>query len=180
MPARKPTSLNSRNTSKELRAEREAAESAMMPKTELSAAVPARLRGRGHTQAAATWKRTVKLFQEVDGKIVTAFDYDLLIKYCLLEEEVIELEDLRKTIRLDWESNRKTANKVKPKDADYEKNSNDDMENSVAQVFILGAKEEVPQPRTDVTEDLRVTAAAVYRLHIPSINDSPSLPECIC
>ena len=118
MPARKPTSLNSRNTSKEQRAEREAAESAMMPKTELSAAVPVRLRGRGHAQAAATWKRTVKLFQEVDGKIVTAFDYDLLIKYCLLEEEVIELEDLRKTIRLDWEANRKTANKVKPKDAE--------------------------------------------------------------
>ena len=72
MPARKPASLVSRNTSKELRAERESGESAMTPKTELSAAVPVRFRGRAHTAAAATWKRIVKLFREVDGKIVTA------------------------------------------------------------------------------------------------------------
>lgn len=122
MPARKPASLVSRNTSKELRAERESGESAMTPKTELSAAVPVRFRGRAHTAAAATWKRIVKLFREVDGKIVTAFDYDLLIKYCLLEEEVIELEGMRKTIKGDWESSANIARKLpKPKDSESAK-----------------------------------------------------------
>jgi hypothetical protein len=69
---------------------------------------------------------------------------------------------------------------VKPKDADYKKYSNEDMEKSVAKIFFLGAKEEAPQPRTDVTEDLRVTATTVYRFHIPGINDAPSFPEYIC
>jgi hypothetical protein len=54
------------------------------------------------------------------------------------------------------------------------------MEKSVAKIFFLGAKEEAPQPRTDVTEDLRVTATTVYRFHIPGINDAPSFPEYIC
>lgn len=114
MPAKKPSTLNSRNTSKEIREERESAEAAMTPKTELTAAVPVRFRGKAHTAAAATWKRIIGLYLEVDGKIVTAFDYDLLIKYCLLEEEVIELAEMRKAIKADWEENTKAAKKIKP------------------------------------------------------------------
>ena len=85
-----------------------------MPKTEISAAVPVRLRGKAHAQAASTWKRIIGLYLEIDGNIVTAFDHDLLIKYCLLEEEVVELEEMRKTIKTDWETNSKQAKKIKP------------------------------------------------------------------
>lgn len=106
--------MNSRNTSKEIRGARESAEDAMTPKTALTAAVPVRLRGKNHAQAAATWKRIIGLYLEIEGKIVTAFDHDLLIKYCLLEEEVIELADMRRTIKEDWETNSKAAKKIKP------------------------------------------------------------------
>jgi hypothetical protein len=114
MPAKKPSSLNSRNTSKQMREERESAEDAMTPKTALTAVVPVRLRGKAHANAASTWKRIIGLYLEVEGKIVTAFDYDLLIKYCLLEEEVVELAEMRKTIKSDWESQEKSAKKIKP------------------------------------------------------------------
>ena len=86
----------------------------MMPKTLLTAAVPVRLRGRAHTLAAAVWKRTVSLYLELEGDIVTAFDYDLLVKYCLLEEEMVELEVMRGQIKIDWETNAKAAKKIKP------------------------------------------------------------------
>lgn len=114
MPASKPSSLNSRNASKAQLDARESAESALTPKTAITAAVPARLRGTTHAQAAATWKRVINLYLETEGKIITAFDQDLLIKYCLLEEELIELEKLRKQIKEDWEANNKTAKKIKP------------------------------------------------------------------
>lgn len=114
MPAKKPLILNTRNTDKQTLADRASAESAMTPKTALTAALPTRLRGKAHLHSASTWKRTINLYLEIEGKIVTAFDYDLLIKYCLLEEEVIELEEMRKTIKADWESNSKQAKKIKP------------------------------------------------------------------
>ncbi len=114
MPAPKPTSLNSRNASKAQLDARKSAETALMPKTAITAAIPARLRGAAHTQAAATWKRVIGLYLETEGKIITAFDQDLLIKYCLLEEELIELEKLRKQIKDDWEAQSKAAKKIKP------------------------------------------------------------------
>lgn len=65
----------------------------MEPIEELTVSPPAGL--KGHKHAAATWKRLVKLYSETDGKIVTAFDADLLVKYCLLEEECVALESIR-------------------------------------------------------------------------------------
>jgi hypothetical protein len=84
------------------------------PKTLLKASVPTRLRGRDHTYAAGTWCWAIKIYAEVEGTLATAFDQPLLEKYCLLEEQVIELEKLRKTIREDWESSSKAAKKIKP------------------------------------------------------------------
>jgi phage terminase small subunit len=112
MPARKPLSLSARNESKAVRQHRSAAESAMTPRTTLSLSAPSVL--RGHARAIATWKRLVGLYQELEGTIATAFDEDLLIKYCLLEEEVVELAEMRKKVKADWESNQKSAKKMKP------------------------------------------------------------------
>jgi phage terminase small subunit len=113
MPASKPTLLVTRNDTRADRQQRTAAESAMTPRTQLKLTIPTRL--KGHAQAAATWKRIVGLYAEIDGVIATSFDEDLLIKYCLLEEEVIELAQMRKTIQKDWETNQKAAKKIKPK-----------------------------------------------------------------
>lgn len=114
MPAKKPISLNRRNDTKEDRESRGNAEISMTPRTELPIKPPDAL--KGHKLAAATWTRVVGLFHEVEGKIATSFDADLLVKYCLLEEEVVELALLRKTIRKEWENELKAAKKIKATD----------------------------------------------------------------
>jgi hypothetical protein len=111
MPAPKPTLLVTRNDTAADRQQRTASESAMTPRTQLRLSIPARL--KGHLSAAATWKRIVGLYAEIDGVIATSFDEDLLIKYCLLEEEVLELAKMRKTMFEDWDTNRKAAKKIK-------------------------------------------------------------------
>jgi hypothetical protein len=84
----------------------------MMPRTKLTTTVPAQLRGR--SSAGARWKRLIKLYGELQGTIVTAFDYDLLVKYCLLEDEVIELAEMRKIIKKEWAEKVKQASQMKP------------------------------------------------------------------
>jgi phage terminase small subunit len=111
MPARKPVALVVRAETKDTRSARETGESALTPRTQLTDATPPIL--RGHKKAVSTWKRLVRLYQEIDGTIVTAFDADLLIKYCLLEEEVDELALMRKRIKAEWENKLKAANRIR-------------------------------------------------------------------
>lgn len=112
MPAKKPSTLNVKNDTKKDRADRARSESAMTPKTELTLKPPVSL--NGHKIAIATWKRIVGLYLEVEGKIATSFDTDVLVKYCILEEEVVELQDMRSTIKNEWEKNLKFVKKMKP------------------------------------------------------------------
>ena len=109
MPAKKPASLNTRNTSKQLRAERIAAESALTPRTGLTKAVPNRLRGAAHAVAAATWKRMIGLYLEVEGGLVTAFDENILERYCKMFQECIEQEALYVEVKKDYEDIRRKA-----------------------------------------------------------------------
>lgn len=113
MPARKPSSLSQRHDLPVDKAARAAAEAAMTPRTALTARAPDEL--KGHPRAAAVWKRTLTLYGETEAKIVTGFDQDLIVKYCLLEEECIELAALRKEIKKDYDDQRKEAKKFKPK-----------------------------------------------------------------
>lgn len=112
MPAKKPPSLIDRHDTKADRSARADAESAMTPKTELTLKPPAAL--TKHKPATAVWKRVVGLYHEVEGKIATAFDVDLLVKYCLLEEEVLELAEMRTEIKQQWKDQLKAAKKLKP------------------------------------------------------------------
>jgi hypothetical protein len=117
MPAAKPKSLSQRNDTKADRQARTAAESSVRPKTELTIKPPASL--SGHKTASVTWRRVIELQNETkaaqDGEpIITSFDVDLLVKYCLLEEEVIELAKMRADMHKDWDDNRKIAKKIKP------------------------------------------------------------------
>jgi phage terminase small subunit len=130
MPARKPTSLTNRHSTKAERSARTDAESALMPKTELTTKPPAAL--TGHKTAAAVWKRLIGLYLETEGTIVTAFDSDLLIKYCLSEEELIELYGLRKSILKSLEIHLKWLNNLKPKNENLK-----DYFNALAQANAL-------------------------------------------
>jgi phage terminase small subunit len=113
MPARKPSSLNNSHDSKQNRGTRDAAESALNPKTLLTIKPPAAL--TGHKLASDTWQRIVGLYFETKGTIITAFDQALLIKYCLAEEELIELFKMRSEIKKTWEIHLKWLNNFKPK-----------------------------------------------------------------
>ena len=103
----KPSSLVTRDETKAARAARTSAEATMTPRTALTRKPPAVLTGR--KVASATWKRLVGLYAELDGTIVTAFDHDLLAKYCLLQEELVELADMRTTIKKEWQAKLKEA-----------------------------------------------------------------------
>lgn len=85
----------------------------MTPKTELTLNPPAAL--NGHKTAADVWKRLVGLYLETEGTIITAFDADLLVKYCLAEEELLELFTLRASIKKLWEQHVKMLSAMKPK-----------------------------------------------------------------
>lgn len=112
MPASKPGTLSKRHSTAAERKGKKAAESAVTPRTGLTLKHPDEL--KGHKTAIATWKRTVSLYAEVDGTIATAFDRDLLVKYCLLEEELLELAAMRKEIKQEYATQLKAARRFKP------------------------------------------------------------------
>lgn len=85
MPKAKPQTLNKSHQTEDEKADRESSEAAMMPTTQLDRHPPALL--QKHKPAIATWQRLIGLYTEIEGTIITAFDADLLAKYCLLEEE---------------------------------------------------------------------------------------------
>lgn len=110
MPAKKPNSLNKRHSTKKELAARKDAEGAMVPLTVLTSRPPARL--RGHADAIQTWKWAIGLYNETKDSIITAFDAPLLVKYCLAQEELIELEKLRGEIKKQWDKSSKFLNKI--------------------------------------------------------------------
>lgn len=113
MPSRKPLSLITRDQTKADRALRADAESARLPRTLLSIKPPLAL--TGHSHAAKIWKRVVGLYFETEGTIITAFDEDLLTKYCLAEEELVELFKLRADIKKLWIDHNRMLAHIKPK-----------------------------------------------------------------
>ncbi len=102
MPARKPKSLIVRHETAAEKAERESREMAMRPNRELPLNAPARL--RGHEIAESTWRRLMREFVSLEGEIVTRLDFDLLVDYCILTEQVHELDAMRKAAYDRWVS----------------------------------------------------------------------------
>jgi phage terminase small subunit len=113
MPAKKNSALNKRHDTKGDKAAREAAEESLIPKTTLSQKPPSAL--TGHAHAREVWSRMIKLYDEITGTIITAFDQDLLIKYCLAEEELLQLEEIRKAVFKSWHTHNAWLSKLKPK-----------------------------------------------------------------
>ncbi len=112
MPAKKPASLSARHDTKDDRTERAMSEAAMAPKTQITIRPPAAL--NGHVQAREVWKRIIGLYDETEGTIITAFDSDLLIKYCLAEEELHGLLALRSAILKLWQRHSRLLTRMRP------------------------------------------------------------------
>lgn len=112
MPARKGLTLSKRHATKDEKQARESVEAAVMPRTQIGVKPPTALKGR--KIACATWTRLIGLYNETEGTLITAFDADLLTKYCLAEEELVELITMRVEIKRAWETHSKWLNKLKP------------------------------------------------------------------
>ena len=94
MPARKPVSLLVSDRHKTRMAEREKTEAALALEKKLSIRPPVEL--TGYPIAQGCWKYLIGLYSRLEGVIVTPFDKDILIEYCLGMEYVTELRNLRR------------------------------------------------------------------------------------
>jgi hypothetical protein len=95
MPAKKPASLIQKHETageKAARAERELLTS---PERALPKNAPAAL--KGHKVAGEVWRRLMRLYNENEGVIVTRMDIDHLVDYCILAEQTLELDAMRKS-----------------------------------------------------------------------------------
>jgi len=94
MPAAKPEVLIKKKTGRTKADKRRNAE------TELSLIpiqglpdMPAEI--KGHKYAVEIWRRLMQLYAEIIAEVVTAFDQELLVSYCLTLEQIVELDFLR-------------------------------------------------------------------------------------
>jgi hypothetical protein len=113
MPAKKPLSLIERHFTKEERESRLLRESALEPITQLSADIPESLQGKEYKHAAQVWKKSIDLYSELQSKVATSLDQNLLIKYCKADQQFIELENLRSEKISQWESCKEKAKRIK-------------------------------------------------------------------
>ena len=94
MPARKPADLIVRAETKADKERRVDGERSLRPRRELPMDAPARL--DGHDIARGAWRRIMRIFADLEAEVVTRLDQDLLIDYCILLEQVVELDHMRK------------------------------------------------------------------------------------
>jgi phage terminase small subunit len=117
MPARKPAGLRNRAETKAETAARIANEAALEPERGLSVQAPARL--RDHPVAKAAWRRLMRTYGELQATVVTRMDLDLLVDYCILMEQLQELDRMRQVAYQLWLELGKRHDKVKQESADY-------------------------------------------------------------
>jgi phage terminase small subunit len=102
MPAKKPTDLINRHETAEETAQRAQRDASMRPKGALPTAAPAAL--KAHAAAQAIWRRMMRVYGELDAEIVTRMDQDLLVDYCILGEQVMELDQMRQAAYNTWKT----------------------------------------------------------------------------
>lgn len=93
MPASKPQSLHTSAKTKADRQARQQAEDEVTPKGELPKSVRAL---HGHKVAQAIWKRLAAEYAGLEATIVTRLDVDMLVDYCLMMEQMVDLDAARK------------------------------------------------------------------------------------
>jgi phage terminase small subunit len=97
MPARKPKALIVRHETAAERKAREESEARLRPARQLPTNAPASIKDM--KVAAETWRRVMREYNSAQGEIVTRFDLDLLVDYCVLAEQVHELDEMRNNAR---------------------------------------------------------------------------------
>lgn len=93
MPAKKLASLMSQHDAKSARATRADAEAAYHPKNPLLLNPPARL--KGYQGAGALWRQTIEMYRSLEVTIVSALDQDMLVDYCILGVQLVEMDGMR-------------------------------------------------------------------------------------
>jgi phage terminase small subunit len=107
MPSRKPAGLNTRHDTAADKKRRTEGEDALKPERGLPYNPPARLseipdRLTDHEIAKGTWRRLMRLYGELEAEVVTRLDMDLLVDYCILMEQVSEMDEMRRSAKTIW------------------------------------------------------------------------------
>lgn len=142
------------------RADRTEAERALRPERALPLQAPARL--KGHDIAAETWRRIMRTYSGIEAEVVTRLDMDLLIDYCILAEQVTELDRMRKTAYRLWlelaEAHDRIDGKVQKALQDEEKDLAEQLQDEMVQIAVrvVGAFDAVVKldSRVDRKRDL--------------------------
>lgn len=100
MPARKPAGLNRSHDTAENKAKRANNEAALTPQRGLPTVAPKRL--KDHQVASSAWRQAMRMYNELEAEIVTRLDLDQLVDYCLLTEQVQEMDRMRKVVYGIW------------------------------------------------------------------------------
>lgn len=109
MPAKKPASLIVRAETKAMRKKRADGEAALQPREPLRLKPPARL--TGHPVASALWRRMIAMYNGLGAEIVTRLDQDMLVDYCLLDEQSGEMDRLRAVAMKNYERAQRTLDR---------------------------------------------------------------------
>lgn len=98
-------------------------EASMAPEHDLPMAAPARL--RGHRVAAEVWRRLMRGWAEIEAQVVTRLDMDLLVDYCILMEQLTELDRMRKVTYGLWLELGEAHEKLKVRVVEAEKEADE-------------------------------------------------------
>jgi len=114
MSRAKPSSLVVRAESAADRAVRLAREKAATPAKPLPKTPPAAL--KGHKTAARAWRYLMARYGEIEGVIVTGFDQQLVVNYCLGLEQYAEIQTMRAAAYRLWLELSEAQNAAGPED----------------------------------------------------------------
>lgn len=121
MPARKPSGLIERHETNAETDARIASESALTPGRDLPVE-PASL--ASHPVAAAEWRKLLRMYNSLDARIVSRLDMGMLLDYCILIEQLAEMDELRAATLKDW----RAAQKILERYYEQIDEKNDDAE----------------------------------------------------
>jgi hypothetical protein len=113
MPTKKPTGLLARHDLKTDRRKRADGEAALQPREPLRLKPPARL--TGHPVASTLWRRMIAMYNGLGAEIVTRLDQDMLVDYCLLDEQSGEMDRLRAAAMKNYERAQRTLDRTAEK-----------------------------------------------------------------
>jgi hypothetical protein len=110
MSAKKPVGLLSYHQSKDECQQRLAGEADLRPKDPLQINPPARL--TGHPAASGLWRQTIKMYQGLSTEIVSLLDQGILVDYCIMNEQLSEMDQLRITACKNYASAQKMLDRL--------------------------------------------------------------------